>query len=390
MKSAQVDQSKKPRKRRLGLGCILAGCGVLVLVIFGIVLGWMMSPIMKTWLVDHSFIDSISSDLVEPVENGVREVVVEENMVIDVVEKVKNGVVSIAVAEVSLDSETGVIEDSVNIGTGFMIEDSGLVLTNQHVVSRIGEDYIIVTSSGEEYEVDDISRDDVNDLAILKVDLNGDEFDALTLGNSDELSVGQFVVAIGTPLGDFPGSVTSGIISGLGRSVTATSGGFWGTSRTYEDVIQTDAAINPGNSGGPLLDIDGNVIGISFATTSGADNISFALPINRAKERIAEYNEYGRFIKPYLGVEYQLISPTQAMMFTNVVPGALVKRVVDDSPADSAGIKRMDIITKVAGEEVLNSFSLLIQEHAVGDEIKLEIWRDGEYIEMTAVLEEMD
>jgi serine protease Do len=230
-----------------------------------------------------------------------------------------------------------------------------------------------VTSQGKRYEVQDIARDNVNDIAILKVDAQ--DLKTLTIGDSDKLQVGQYVVAIGNPLGEFPGSVTTGIVSGLGRSITASSKG---TAHTYENVIQTDAAINPGNSGGPLLDSRGNVVGVNFATTSGADNLSFAIPINSVTERIGEYKQYGKFIKPYLGVEYAVISPVQARFYRNVVAGAFVRNVVPGSPADNAGVKSDDIITKVDGDEVGSSLYLLIQKHDVGDKVELEIWREGD------------
>lgn len=366
------------------------GCFILILLSVGIAVGGYTVPRVKNWLEDHNFIgteEEASSDGSDSSTSVKREVISEENMISDVVDEVKESVVSIAVSEANLDPQKGVLEDSVNIGTGFVIDDDGLILTNQHVVSNQSEDYIVISFDGKEYEVEEIARDDVNDLAILKVKGNG--LKPLTLGNSDDVKVGQYVVAIGTPLGDFPGSVTTGIISGIGRSVSA-GDSFGATVKTYEGVIQTDAAINPGNSGGPLLDLDGNVIGINFATTSGADNISFAIPINLTKGRIAEYKKYGKFIKPYLGVEYEIITQTQAMFYTNVVPGALVRNVLDESPADKAGLQKADIITKVEDELVGSSLSALIQKHKVGEEITLEVWRDGKTREVTVKLEEAD
>lgn len=375
-------KNKSVRLKRFA-GCAVIWFIVFIILLAGIVVGGVYTPRVKSWFIEHNFMEA---DDLEDVDGQVRrEVINEENMVIDVVEKVHESVVSIAVSEVSLDRRRGVVGDPVNIGTGFVIDDSGLILTNQHVVSSQTEKYVVVTSDGEEYSVEEISRDNVNDLAILKVDGNG--LESLALGDSDNLSVGQFVIAVGTPFGDFPGSVTTGVVSGLGRSVTA-GGGFWGTARTYEDVIQTDAAINPGNSGGPLLDVAGSVIGICFATTSGADNISFAIPINRAAEKISEYKKYGKFIKPYMGVEYEIISPMQAMFYSDVVPGALVKGVMEDSPADKAEIQKMDIIVKIEDKPVESSFSALIQQYEVGDSIEVEIWRNGESMNVTVVLEE--
>lgn len=378
--------SKDKSSRKSRLGCIGTGIIVWLVLAVGIVFGILGFPYIKSGL---SSLDIIKDSNEEgDVSYESRTIVSEENWVTDVVSEVEDGVVSIAVAEVSFDSQTGQISDSENIGTGFVIDSSGLIMTNQHVVSDTDFEYVVVTSDGSEYEVEEISKDDANDIAILKI--NADDLTALTLGNSDDLQVGQYVVAIGTPLGDYPGSVTTGVISGLGRSVTASSGGFWSSSREYEDVIQTDAAINAGNSGGPLLDADANVVGINFATTSGADNISFAIPINNVKERIAEYIEHGKFIKPFLGVEYQLISSTEAMFYSDVTAGALVTSVIEGSPADDVGIKRVDIITKVNGETVGSSFSAMIQKHDVGETITLTIWRDGEVFDVEVTLEEAD
>lgn len=381
----KVEKKTSRVPKKFAVGCAVVVIVLIVIVTISTVLGVYVVPPARDWLVEHNFIEATDED---GEVTGIREVIVEENWVTDVVETSEAGVVSIAISEINLDPELGMVEDSMNIGTGFVIDDSGLILTNQHVVSNPDDEYIVITSDGGEHVVTEIARDDVNDLAILKVEGNG--LEALPLGESATLEPGQFVVAIGTPLGDLPGTVTTGVISGLGRTVTASSGGFWGTSRTYEDVIQTDAAVNPGNSGGPLLDSNGAVIGINFATTSGADNISFAIPIDRAKVKIEEYKTYGKFIKPYLGVEYQLISRAEAMFYQNVVPGALVKRVVAESPAEKAGIERGDIITKLDGETIVASFSTLIQRYEVGDEIELEVWRDGEFLTLTAVLEEAE
>jgi S1-C subfamily serine protease len=387
-KSAGPSMGKFRNKRKAAGVVIAVVVGIAVILGLSTLIGIYIVPKAQDWLADRGILESSEEENGGTSVTGSREVVSETNWVIDVVEQSKTGVVSIAISEVSLDPQLGTVADSANIGTGFVIDDTGLVLTNQHVVSDQGADYVVVSWDGEEHEVVEIARDDVNDLAILRIE--GDGLEALPLGDSSALKVGQMVVAIGTPLGDLPGTVTTGIVSGLGRSVTASSGGFWGTTRTYEDVIQTDAAVNPGNSGGPLLDAAGNVIGINFATTSGADNISFAIPIDRAKERIDEYNTYGKFIKPYLGVEYQLISRAEAMFYQNVVPGALVKRVVPGSPADKAGVEPADIITKIDDTAVVTSFSGIIQGYQVGDEVELEIWRNSDFTTVTAVLEEAE
>lgn len=310
----------------------------------------------------------------------------EENVVIDVVKKTMPTVVSIAVSQMEFKPGEGVVDTNNNIGTGFIADSSGIIVTNQHVVSNSTADYKVITSEGKEYEVKEILVDSVNDIAVLKVD--GKDLPALKFGNSDSLVAGQLVIAIGTPLGDYAGSVTTGVISGLNRSVSTTDD-FWGTTtKEYYDVIQTDAAINPGNSGGPLINSSGEVIGVNFATTAGADNISFALPINVVKSRVEEYRKYGKFIRPYIGIEYQMISEEAALYYKNVVAGALVVRVVADSPASKAGLKKGDIITFINDKKMNKSLATVVQGFEVGDEVTLKVWRAGKVLDLKLKLEE--
>ncbi len=314
----------------------------------------------------------------------------DEVNVINVVEESSPSVVSIAVSKLTMTKGEGLIDESSNIGTGFIVNSDGVIITNQHVVSDTASEYKVVTDTGEEFTVVEILRDDINDLALLKVDPNGKELKAIQLGDSENLLVGQTVIAIGTPLGEYAGSVTSGIISGLNRSVTTSASWFGTTSKTYEGVIQTDAAVNPGNSGGPLINSQGEVIGINFATTSGADNISFAIPINKIKNRIDEYRTYGKFIKPYFGVTYQMISEYEARYYSDVVAGALVVRIDPLAPAYKAGIRRGDIITEFAGEKLSLSLGEVIQRHKVGEEVDVKVYRAGEESNFKVTLAEMD
>lgn len=311
-----------------------------------------------------------------------------EKNTVDIVKDSKSAVVSVAISKISLSKDSGVLDQSSNIGTGFVIDAQGLIITNQHVVSDLQADYKVVTNDGKEYTVNEIIRDDLNDIALLKIEAK--DLAVLKLGNSDNLVVGQDVIAIGTPLGEYAGSVTKGIVSGLNRTVSATADWFGTTAKTYEDVIQTDAAVNPGNSGGPLINSQGEVVGINFATTSGANSISFAIPINKVKTRISEYRTYGKFIRPYLGVSYQMISEYEALYFSDVVAGALIQRVESNGPAFKAGIKRADIITYFGGEKVTSSLSVLIQKHKVGDEVEVKISRDGKEVVVKVTLVEMD
>jgi S1-C subfamily serine protease len=330
----------------------------------------------------------LNKDTQESEENINLTVTQEENVIINVVQEASPSVVSIAVSQLTLKSGEGLVDEVSNIGTGFVVDPNGIIITNQHVVSDTSSTYKVITNDGKEYEVIEILRDDSNDIAVLKIDATS--LDSLELGNSDTLLVGQTVIAIGNPLGEYAGSVTTGVISGVNRSVTTSSGWFGSTTKVYEDVIQTDAAVNPGNSGGPLISSEGKVIGVNFATTSNADNISFALPINRVKQRLEEYRTYGKFIKPYVGISYRMISEYEAMYYKDVVAGALVVAIDPTSPAANTDITRGDIITKVEGKEVTQSFAYIIQSYKVGDEISLEVWNGGKTRTVKVTLEEAD
>lgn len=319
-------------------------------------------------------------------ENVKTVVVSEESVVIDVVKRSMPSVVSIAISQMEFKPGQGVVDTNNNIGTGFIVDSSGIIVTNQHVVSSQNAEYKVITSEGKEYLVEDILVDSVNDIAVLKV--SAKDLPAIKLGDSDKLLAGQLVIAIGTPLGDYAGSVTTGVISGLNRSVSTKDSFLGATTKEYFDVIQTDAAINPGNSGGPLISSSGDVIGVNFATTAGADNISFALPSNIVKSRVEEYRKYGKFIRPYIGVEYQMISDETALYYKNVVAGVLVVRVTADSPASKSGINKGDIITHINGEKVSKSLASIIQGYKVGDEITLKIWRNTKTVEIKLKLEE--
>lgn len=316
-----------------------------------------------------------------------------DTKVTEAVKKVSPSVVSVAKSQVALGSD-GVTEYSNAIGTGFIIDaENGIVLTNQHVVDSINNEYTVVTTEGESFDVSKVYSDDAYDIALLKVEFGDGIVAEVEFGDSSLLKVGESVIAIGTPLGSYPGTVTQGIVSGLNRQVEA--GDQIGNNvRTYDGVIQTDAAINFGNSGGPLLNLEGQVIGVNFGTASSstAEGISFAIPINKVKERISVFNQNGYFPKPYIGVQYSMIDSVTAAMY-NVPVGAFVEKVVSGSPAATAGIKRGDIITKINDTDVTSSLAAIIQEHEIGDKITLKVWRssesrEGEYIELIITLED--
>ena len=260
-----------------------------------------------------------------------------------------------------------------NIGTGFIIDSSGIIVTNQHVVRDTKAEYQVITQDNKTYKPKSIIRDEINDIALIIIDATN--LSALKLGNSDQLEVGETVIAIGTPLGEYPGSVTVGVVSGLGRTVV-TGDGFWELQKEYENVLQTDAAINPGNSGGPLLNLLGEVIGVNFATTGGVDNISFALPINIVTQKVSEYKQFGKFRSPYLGVNYRMVLAQEAE-FYNVKPGALVRAVTDNSPAKTAGLKVGDIITEINGKPVTVSLAASLGKFQVDSKVTLTVVRSN-------------
>ncbi len=281
-------------------------------------------------------------------------------------------------------SETKKIQK--DIGTGFVVDKNGLVVTNKHVVSDFEAEYVIIDQKDKEFKVGRIYRDPINDLAILKID--GLNLPSLELDDSDKLRVGQSVIAIGTALGEFRHTVTTGVISGLGRGIEA--GSVFGETEFLEGVIQTDAAINFGNSGGPLLNNQGQVIGVNVAMTSGAQNIGFAIPINVIKTSLENFNTTGQFDRPLLGISYQMISEKSAIL--NEVPqGAYVVEVVEGYAAFKEGLKAGDIITELDGQSLKdNDLVKLVNKKKIGDQVKIKYWSGGEMKEKDLTLSKQE
>lgn len=376
----------------------IKGALILIIILF-ILASFALGGVVLDRLYNFKGFDAILKRTGQSVNTNVlnQKVVNEESVVIDVADNVSPSVVTVSIQTPQrrvLDfSPFGGFQQRVeggtpqDIGTGFVISKDGLIVTNKHVVSDNGS-YKVITKDNKEYEVKQINRDPSNDIAILKIDAN--DLKPVELGDSTNLKVGQFVVAIGTALGEFRHTVTTGVISGLGRGITAGSA-FEGYVEKLDDVIQTDAAINPGNSGGPLLNSAGQVIGINVAVASGAQNIGFAIPVNVVKDALDQFNKTGKFTaKAYLGVEYQMISKQSAI--TNEVPqGAYVVSVVSGSPAEQVGVKVDDIITKIGGDKVAdqtNGLSDLIKKYKPGDQVDIEIFRGNSTRIIKATLSE--
>lgn len=323
----------------------------------------------------------------------------EESVVIDVAEKVSPSVVTVRIKKTQVirftdpfgffrqrgqTQERNIEQD---IGTGFVIDAAGLIATNKHVVGDTDAKYEVVIKDDKTYEVEKIYRDPANDLAILKIGAGG--LKPVEMGDSSKLKVGQFVVAIGTALGEFRHTVTTGVVSGLGRGITAGSP-LEGVAERLDDVIQTDAAINPGNSGGPLLNSAGQVIGVNTAVSSEGQNIGFAIPINVIKDAIDDFNKTGQFSRPFLGVKYRVLDLDTALR-NDVPAGAYVEEVIADSPAEKAGLEAGDIITKIAGQKIAGddgSLAKIISGKKVGDKVEVEYYRDGDTKTVAVILEE--
>lgn len=319
------------------------------------------------------------------ITNSDQKIVKEESLVIDVVNQTSSSVVSIGAKRQDASIFGQNSGEAQGIGTGFIISENGLILTNKHVVSDDSLEYSVITNDNKEYKVEKIYRDPSNDLAIVKINASG--LKPLELGDSSTLQVGQFVIAIGNALGEFNNTVTTGVVSGLGRGIVA-GDTLGGSVEQLENVIQTDAAINQGNSGGPLLNSGGQVIGINTAVSQNAQNIGFAIPVNVAKPIIDEFNRTGRIIgPPYLGVAYQPIS-RQTAILNDVPQGMYISQVATDSPASQAGLESQDIILKLDDTEMKGDQDLAeyIRGKKIGDTVRIEYWRDGETNSTTAKL----
>jgi S1-C subfamily serine protease len=288
----------------------------------------------------------------------------------------------------------------VGAGTGIVLTEDGLIVTNRHVVPAGTTNVHVTLSDGTEFDdvavVGRTNPTDSLDIAFLKInDTKGKKLKPAAIGDSAKTKIGESVVAIGNALGQFQNTVTSGIISGYGRNVQAFDGE---GGENLENLIQTDAAINQGNSGGPLVNLDGQVIGINTAVAGGdAENIGFAIPINDVAGLIATVKETGKLQRPYLGVIYISLTPDAAEEYSlstkrgAYIPPADVlgqEPLVSGGPAEKAGIKPGDVITKIDGKTIdqLSSLSSLINRHRVGDKVELTVVRDGKEQKITVSL----
>lgn len=281
-------------------------------------------------------------------------------------------------------------------GSGFIVHPSGIILTNKHVIAEPHSKYTVITSDENHYDAEVLARDPVNDVAILKIDAQKN-LPTVTLGNSNELELGQTVLAIGNALGIFKNTVSMGIISGLSRAISAQADPT-APPQEMRGLIQTDAAINPGNSGGPLTDIFGNAVGINAAVVYGAQNINFAIPVSAAERDLHDLQKFGRIKRPLLGLRYLIVNETlKDKLHLPVAYGAFVTTehpkddaVIFGSPAHTAGILSHDIILEWNNEPIKAEKSIqdFLENCAVGETVTLKLLRDGKELSTHVTLGE--
>ena len=370
---------QKKKKRALVILAVIAG--VWLVVGAGVLGAWLSSQATQK---NNSLTSGVDGNQV---------VTEDEADLANLVKKVGPTVVSIVTTQTTGSGRFQTTSEGA--GTGIIVSADGYILTNRHVVQD-ARTLEVLNSEGERYsDVTLVGSDPLNDIAILKIK-NAKDLPVAELGDSGTVRVGQRVIAIGNSLGQYQNTVTSGIISGLGRPVTAATDELGMNVESLTDLLQTDAAINPGNSGGPLINMAGQVIGINTAIVSDAQSVGFAIPINAARGIIRGVLANGTIQKAYLGVQFVAITPDiRAELNLSERNGALVKSgtsgqsaVISGGPADKAGIREGDIITKVDDRVVGEQGGLgsLIAEFLPGEKVTLTIIRDGKTQEVSVTL----
>ena len=383
--------------------------------VFGILTASVAVSFLAGIMASNVFYDQIENSLAQLAVNSPKNYysapLTQEELVVQIVEEASPAVVSIIITKdipVYVQNswgffpsyrQEGTERQEVGGGTGFIISEDGVVLTNKHVVLDEDAYYTILTLDGLEYSASVLAKDPTQDIAFLQIEQDGEEktFPKVKLGDSDKIKVGQTVIAIGNALGEYQNTVSVGIVSGLRRTIEASGGGFY---EILKDVIQSDTAINKGNSGGPLLNLRGEVIGINTAIDIGGQNIAFAVPINKARKDVMQIEDTGEIFYPFLGVRYVAIDDfIQEQRGLSVNYGALVMRGVDggvaimpDSAADKAGMLEGDIILELGDQKITfdNSLGEEIIKYSPGEEVSIKILRGTEEININVILDERD
>ncbi len=360
---------------------------VAIAVVAGIVSGALSAVAVSNIVRDP--VESVGEVTGSPDANVVNNVPIDESSaVIDAVNKVSPAVVTIQA------SGTGLLGGSSGTGSGFIYDADGWILTNRHVVQD-ADSLTVVLNDGRQFPGETYGVDTLTDLAIVKIDAT--DLPTAPLGSSAHLEPGQVAIAIGNPFG-YENTVTTGVVSGLGRQITA-SDAQQTSAETLRNLIQTDAAINPGNSGGPLVNSAGQVIGVNTAVNQNAQGVGFAIPIDVAKPILEQALAGEELVRPWIGVYYTPVSPALAAeQDLPVEYGALIgtsdgngQAIFPGSPAEDAGLRAGDIIVAVDGDQVTaeNDLSTLIIPHKPGDTITLRVLRDNSVSEIDVTLGEL-
>lgn len=377
---------------------------VALALVAGLLGGVLGSIFIAPWYQKNILRERFTTDAGAKTEKNKQIILDEESAIISVVEKVNPAVVSIVVTKdlpkfeqfgspfdefffpFSVPSTPSGEKEKkrVGAGSGFIITADGMIVTNKHVVGDAEAEYTVITKDSQKYPAKVLATDPFNDLAIVKIEAAN--LPTVTLGDSDHLKLGQRVIAIGNALGEFQNTVTTGVVSGIGRNITA--GGLAALPEKLTEVIQTDAAINPGNSGGPLINLSGEVVGVNTAVSSEAQLVGFAIPVGQVKKVVNDVKEFGKVRRPFLGVRYMII--TESVAKANDLPvdyGAYIIRgqglnepaIVPSSPAEAAGLKEDEIILELEGRKIdeENQLADALRKFNPGDLVILKVLSKG-------------
>ncbi len=389
-------RSVETRPGRSGRGCMLISLVAMLIVglIFGAIGGGIAGGLVVQKALQAQVTPSVTKATSMPVVSAPSAQQVTTNSNSAVIAAVKRvGPAVVTVINTMPEQQTfgffgGSMQQPKASGSGVVISPQGYIVTNNHVVDGY-QTLEVVFADGTQVPAQLIGADAFSDLAVIKVDAPVPA--VATLGDSDQLQIGESVIAIGNPLGDFNNTVTSGVISAVGRTLDE------GNGTAYEQMIQTDAAINHGNSGGPLVNMNGQVIGITTAIVRGsntssdvAEGLGFAIPSKTVSDITSQLISKGKVERPSLGVRWQLVTPDIAQ--ANNLPmqwGAYVQRVASGSTADQAGVQPGDIITKIGNEALSdsNAFLNLLNHHKIGENVTIEVWRNGQMLTLNGVLQ---